>query len=169
MKVFLDTGDVAAVRRAHETGLLDGVTTNPRHIARAGRRFRDVVKEICDVVSGPVSVEVMAEDADGMVAEAVEIAALAPNVAVKIPMTVEGMKAVPVLEQDKQISLDSFVLPKEEGEVDWQFLQGGSGSPFTALPFSRQLRQDCPLLHLHQVSQALYIVSLLDGVVHLGQ
>jgi len=104
MKIFLDTGDVDAIRIANATGLVDGVTTNPSHIAKTGRPFKEVVKEICDIVSGPISAEVMAEDAAGMVAEAVEIAGIAPNVAVKIPMTVEGMKAVPILEEEKSIA-----------------------------------------------------------------
>jgi transaldolase len=103
MKIFLDTGDVEAVRRAADTGLLDGVTTNPSHIAKTGRKFRDIVKEICGLVSGPVSAEVLSETADGMIEEAEDVAAIAPNVVVKIPMTVEGMKAVPVLEREKEI------------------------------------------------------------------
>lgn len=103
MKIFLDTGDVEAVRRAADTGLLDGVTTNPSHIARTGRKFRDTVKEICGLIAGPVSAEVLSETADGMVREAQEVAAIAPNVVVKIPMTVEGMKAVPILEGEKDI------------------------------------------------------------------
>ena len=84
MKIFLDTGDVDAIRIANATGLVDGVTTNPSHIAKTGRPFKEVVKEICDIVSGPISAEVMAEDAAGMVAEAVEIAGIAPNVAVRL-------------------------------------------------------------------------------------
>ena len=102
MKIFLDTGDVEAIKRAHDTGLLDGITTNPTHIAKTGRKFQDVVKEICGIVSGPVSVEAMADTAEGLVNEAQKAAQLAPNIAIKIPMTVEGLKAVPILE-DKSI------------------------------------------------------------------
>ncbi|MDT8302156.1 MAG: fructose-6-phosphate aldolase [Sedimentisphaerales bacterium] len=98
MKIFLDTGDVEAIKRAHDTGLLDGITTNPTHIAKTGRKFQDVVKEICGIVSGPVSVEAMADTAEGLVNEAQKAAHLAQNVAIKIPMTVEGLKAVPILE-----------------------------------------------------------------------
>ncbi|UCF14040.1 MAG: fructose-6-phosphate aldolase [Phycisphaerales bacterium] len=98
MKIFLDTGDVESIKRASDTGLLDGVTTNPTHIAKTGRKFQDVVKEICGIVSGPVSVEAMAETAEDLVREAEKTARLAPNVAIKIPMTVEGLKAVPILE-----------------------------------------------------------------------
>ncbi|MHC4630031.1 MAG: transaldolase family protein, partial [Planctomycetota bacterium] len=65
MKIFLDTGDVEAVRKAYDTGLIDGVTTNPSHIAKTGRKFRDVVKEICSIVPGPISAEAVAEKSDG--------------------------------------------------------------------------------------------------------
>lgn len=99
MKIFLDTGDVEAIKRANDTGLLDGVTTNPTHIAKTGRKFQDVVKEICGIVSGPVSVEAVAETAEDLVREAGKAAQLAPNVAIKIPMTVDGLKAVPILEE----------------------------------------------------------------------
>jgi len=98
MKIFLDTGDVEAIKRANDTGLLDGVTTNPTHIARTGRKFQDVVKEICGIVSGPVSVEAVADTTEHLVREAETTARLAPNVAIKIPMTVDGLKAVPTLE-----------------------------------------------------------------------
>jgi transaldolase len=82
---------------------VDGVTTNPTYIAKSGKNFKSVVEEICKIVPGPVSAEAMAETADGMVKEAVEIASIAPNVVVKIPMNVEGLKAVPVLEQQKNV------------------------------------------------------------------
>ena len=103
MKIFIDSADVEAIRKANETGLVDGVTTNPSFIAKSGRKFTEVVKEICSFVKGPVSVEVMAETCEGMVDEAQKVAELAPNIVVKIPMTVEGMKAIPVLEQEKKI------------------------------------------------------------------
>ena len=98
MKIFLDTGDIDAIKRAHDTGLLDGVTTNPTHIAKTGRKFQDVAKEICAIVAGPVSVEAMGHTADELVCDAQIAAQLAPNIAIKIPMTVEGLKAVPILE-----------------------------------------------------------------------
>jgi transaldolase len=98
MKIFLDTGDVEAIRRANDTGLLDGVTTNPSHIAKTGRPFRDVAREICDIVAGPVSVEAMGDTAEALVQDARRAAEIAPNIAIKIPMTVEGLKAVPILE-----------------------------------------------------------------------
>jgi transaldolase len=103
MKLFLDTADPEAVARAHETGLLDGVTTNPSKVAATGRGFREVVTEICSITPGPVSAEAMRETAHGMIEEAPRIAAIAPNVVVKIPMTAEGLKAVPVLERDRGV------------------------------------------------------------------
>lgn len=103
MRIFLDTGNPEAIKKGVETGLITGVTTNPTHIAKTGRKFRDVVQEICQIVPGPVSVEAMAEDADGLIREAREIAELAPNIAIKIPMTVEGLKAVPVLTKEHNI------------------------------------------------------------------
>jgi len=106
----MDTGDVEAVRKVAATGLLDGVTTNPSHIARTGRKFRDVVKEICGIVAGPVSVEALSETAEGMVREAQDLAAIAPHVVIKIPMTVEGMKAVPILERDNGIKTNVTML-----------------------------------------------------------
>lgn len=103
MKLFLDTADVEAIRRAHATGLLDGVTTNPSHVAKANRIFEEVVVEICAIVPGHVSVEAVADTADGLVAEARRLAALAPQIVIKIPMTPEGLRAVPVLEREHRI------------------------------------------------------------------
>lgn len=98
MKLFLDTADTEAIRRAHGTGMLDGVTTNPTHIAKAGRPYAEVIGEICAIVSGPVSVEAVGRSADELVESAKEMRKLGPNVNVKIPMTVEGIKAVRTLE-----------------------------------------------------------------------
>jgi len=106
MKIFLDTADVEAVRRVHATGLLDGVTTNPSKVAEAGRKFTEVVKEICSIIPGPVSAEAMSETAEEMIEEAQRIASIAPNVVVKIPMTVEGLKAIPVLEKEKKVKVN---------------------------------------------------------------
>lgn len=103
MKLFLDTANLAAIRRAQATGLLDGVTTNPTHVAKAGQVFEDVVEEICRVVPQHVSVEAVAADTDGLVREAQRLAALAPQIVIKIPMTREGLRAVPVLEGEHKI------------------------------------------------------------------
>ncbi len=96
MKFFLDTGNVEEVRRAAELGVLDGVTTNPTLLAKEGKPFREALLEMCalvDIVNG----EVVATEAEGMIAEGREIAALHPNIVVKIPMTPEGFKAIRVL------------------------------------------------------------------------
>ncbi len=93
MKFFVDTADVAEIRELSESGLVDGVTTNPSLIAKAGRDFVEVVAEICAIVDGPVSAEVTATEADGMVQEGRKLAAIADNVTVKVPLTMEGLKA----------------------------------------------------------------------------
>jgi len=93
MKFFVDTADVAEIRELAATGLIDGVTTNPSLVMKAGRPFRDVIAEICDIVPGPVSAEVAALDADTMIAEGKALAGIATNVAVKVPLTWDGLKA----------------------------------------------------------------------------
>jgi transaldolase len=99
MKIFLDTADVQVLRDANETGLLDGVTTNPSKLAKTGKKVMDVIEEICAFVKGPVSVEAMGDTVEEMVQEADRYSRIAPNVNVKIPMTRIGLKAVPVLER----------------------------------------------------------------------
>jgi len=93
MKFFVDTADIGEIRELAETGLLDGVTTNPSLVLKAGRPFVDVIADICAVVPGPVSAEVAAIDLDGMLAEGRKLAAIADNVAVKVPLTFDGLKA----------------------------------------------------------------------------
>jgi transaldolase len=93
MKFFVDTADVAEIEDLAATGLLDGVTTNPSLVAKSGRSFLEVVREICALVDGPVSAEVTALEAEPMVAEGRKLADLAPNVCVKIPLTWDGLKA----------------------------------------------------------------------------
>jgi transaldolase len=93
MKFFVDTADVADIADLAATGLLDGVTTNPSLIAKSGRNFLEVVKEICGIVTGPVSAEVVAMDYEGMLREADIVRKLAPNVCVKLPLTMDGLKA----------------------------------------------------------------------------
>lgn len=92
MKFFVDTADLAEIRDLASTGLLDGVTTNPSLVAKAGRNFLDLVAEICEVVTGPVSAEVAATDFETMLAEGKHLAKIAPNVAVKVPLTPAGLK-----------------------------------------------------------------------------
>ena len=133
MKIFLDTGEVNAIKRASETGLVDGVTTNPSHIAKTGRKFTEVVKEICGIVPGPVSAEAVAETADDLVREAEGIASLAENVVVKIPMTIEGLKAVPILEEEKKIRTNvTMVFSSTQA-----FLAMKVGASFVSIVLSR--------------------------------
>ncbi len=100
MKIFLDTANVDQIREAASWGVVDGVTTNPSLIAKEGRVFEDVVREICEIVDGPISAEVISLEADGMVKEARELAKIHENIVIKIPMTKEGMKAVRILNDE---------------------------------------------------------------------
>ncbi len=100
MKFFLDTANVEEIKKALEWGILDGVTTNPTLISKTGRPFKEVVKEILELVDGPVSLETVSLDAEGMIREGRMLAELGENVVVKIPMTPEGLKAVQVLESE---------------------------------------------------------------------
>lgn len=93
MKFFIDTAAVQEIREAHTLGLVDGVTTNPSLIAKSGRKFKDVIKEITAIVDGPISAEVIALDAEGMVKEAKELVKIHKNIVIKVPMTPEGLKA----------------------------------------------------------------------------
>ena len=93
MKFFLDTANIDEIKDAHAMGMVDGVTTNPSLIAREGRDFEEVIKEICEIVDGPISAEVISTDTEGMLKEARHLAGLHKNIVVKIPMTVDGIKA----------------------------------------------------------------------------
>ncbi|MFN9711508.1 MAG: transaldolase family protein, partial [Alphaproteobacteria bacterium] len=93
MQIFLDTTDTAVLKDLVATGLIDGVTTNPTLIAKSGRNMLEVITEICGIVSGPVSAEVAAMDVAGMLAEGRKLAAVAPNIVVKVPLTREGLTA----------------------------------------------------------------------------
>jgi transaldolase len=102
MKFFIDTADVAQIRTAHELGLVDGVTTNPSLIAKSGRDFKEVITEITGIVDGPISAEVIALDAPGMLTEGRELARIHSNIVIKVPMTEAGLKAT------KQFSADGI-------------------------------------------------------------
>jgi transaldolase len=97
MKFFVDTADVDAIRELHDLGMVDGVTTNPSLILKSGRDILEVTKEICEIVSGPVSAEGVALTADEMIAEGRKLAEIAPNIAVKVPLTWDGLKTCKVL------------------------------------------------------------------------
>ena len=93
MKFFIDTADINEIRQAQDMGLLDGVTTNPSLIAKTGRGFEEVIAEICELVDGPISAEVVSTDFEGIVREAKELVKIHPNIVVKIPLIKEGLKA----------------------------------------------------------------------------
>jgi transaldolase len=100
MKFFADTAEVTDIRELAELGLLDGVTTNPSLVAKSGRQFREVISEICRIVEGPVSAEVVSIDYDGMMREAADLRKIAGNVAIKVPLTLDGLKACKALSSD---------------------------------------------------------------------
>jgi transaldolase len=100
MKFFIDTADVAEITDLAASGLVDGVTTNPSLVAKSGRNFLEVVREICELVPGPVSAEVAAVDHDGMLAEGRKLARIAPNVCVKVPLTWDGLKVCKALSSE---------------------------------------------------------------------
>ena len=100
MKFFVDTADIAAIRELHELGMVDGVTTNPSLILKSGRDIAEVTREICELVPGPVSAEVVAADAEGMIREGKHLAQIASNITVKVPLTWDGLKACRALSDD---------------------------------------------------------------------
>ena len=97
MKFFIDTANIEEIQKSHELGLLDGVTTNPSLISKENRDFKDLLKEICRIVDGPVNAEVVSKDAAGMIAEARDLTKIADNIVVNIPLIEEGLKAVKAL------------------------------------------------------------------------
>lgn len=100
MKIFIDTANVEEIKEAATWGILDGVTTNPSLIAKEGRDIKEVINEICEIVDGPISAEVISLESDKMIEEAFELAKLHKNIVIKIPMCVEGLKAVSILNQN---------------------------------------------------------------------
>ena len=100
MKFFIDTANIEQIKDANDMGMVDGVTTNPSLIAKEDGEFKDIIAQICQIVDGPVSAEVISLEYEGMVSEARELVKIADNIAVKIPMTVEGLKAVKTLSEE---------------------------------------------------------------------
>ncbi|MFI0395669.1 fructose-6-phosphate aldolase [Paracoccus jiaweipingae] len=100
MKFFVDTADTAAIKELNDLGMVDGVTTNPSLILKSGRDIAEVTREICAMVEGPVSAEVVAENADDMIREGKHLAQIAPNITVKVPLTWDGLKACKVLSSE---------------------------------------------------------------------
>lgn len=101
MKFFIDTANISEIIEAHSMGMVDGVTTNPSLIAKEGRRLEETVREICEIVNGPVSAEVISTEYDGMVKEAAKLAEIHENIVVKIPMTIDGLKATRTLTEER--------------------------------------------------------------------
>lgn len=132
MKLFLDTANIDAIVRANDTGLLDGVTTNPTKILETGKPFRKVLEEICSVVAGPVSAEAVAEKAGDIVAEARKIAALAPNIAIKVPMTPEGLKACKILRGEGIMVNATMIFAPDQAMLAMK-----AGASFASLVLSR--------------------------------
>ena len=115
MKFYIDTANVEEIKKANDMGVICGVTTNPSLIAKSGRNFNEVIKEITEIVDGPISGEVKPTtlDAEGMIKEGREIASIHPNMVVKIPMTTEGLKAVKVLSSENiktNVTLTSILI-----------------------------------------------------------
>lgn len=100
MKFFIDTANIAEIKEAADLGVLDGVTTNPSLISKVDGKFEDIIKQICEIVNGPVSAEVVSLDYKGMVAEAIPLSKIHENVVIKVPMTMDGVKAVKHLESE---------------------------------------------------------------------
>ncbi len=103
MKFFVDTAEIAEIKELHDLGMVDGVTTNPSLILKSGRDITEVTKEICGIVSGPVSAEVASTEADAMLAEGLKLAKIAPNIAVKVPLTWAGLKTCKTLTDQGQM------------------------------------------------------------------
>lgn len=100
MKFFIDTANIDEIREANAMGMADGVTTNPSLIAKEGRNFEEIIQDICKIVDGPISAEVIALDTEGMLKEARQLATIHKNIVVKIPMTIDGLKAVRTLKEE---------------------------------------------------------------------
>jgi transaldolase len=100
MKFFIDTANIEEIKEANDMGMVDGVTTNPSLIAKEGRDFKEIIAEICEIVDGPISAEVISLEEAGMVSEARELAKIHENIVVKIPMTIDGLKAVRTLSSE---------------------------------------------------------------------
>ena len=109
MKFFIDTASVDEIKEAHSMGMVDGVTTNPSLIAKEGRVFEEVIKEISEIVDGPISAEVISLDAEGMVEEARELAKIHENIVIKVPMTVDGLKATRMIRSWQSIAINNHV------------------------------------------------------------
>ena len=144
MRFFIDTANVEDIRKANDMGIICGVTTNPSLIAKEGRDFNEVIKEITSIVDGPISGEVKATttDAEGMIKEGREIAAIHPNMIVKIPMTTEGLKAVKVLNAEGIKTNVTLVFTSNQA-----LLAARAGATYVS-PFLGRLDDILSLIHI---------------------
>ncbi len=127
MRFFVDTADVDAIAELNDLGMVDGVTTNPSLIMKSGRDIKEVTKEICNMVDGPVSAETVALDAEGMIAEGRELAKIADNIAIKVPLTWAGLKACKVLTDEDRMVNVTLCFSRQSGAV-WRPRQGRRSS-----------------------------------------
>ncbi|MEA4882202.1 MAG: fructose-6-phosphate aldolase [Clostridia bacterium] len=173
MKLFIDTANVEEIRSAAEMGIICGVTTNPSLVAREGRDFKQVVLEICSIVDGPVSAEVISQDAPGMVREALGIVEWSPNIVIKIPMTAEGLKAVKIL-SSKDIKTNVTLV----FTVNQALLAARAGATYVS-PFVGRLddigaegmdvvAQIAALFNTHNIETEI-IAASIRGPVHVTQ
>jgi transaldolase len=110
MKLFLDTANIQEIKEAWELGVIDGVTTNPTHISKENRKFRQLIEDICSIVDGPISVEAVSLNAEEIVKEAEELSKISPNIVVKIPAIKEGIKAAKILSKKERKYIPIMVL-----------------------------------------------------------
>lgn len=152
MEIFIDSADINEIREAKKLGVVDGVTTNPTLVAKTGRSFGEVIKEIFEEISGPVSLEVISLDAAGMVNEARKLSEISENVVVKIPMTSEGLKAVKTLTENKIKTNVTLVFSSAQA-----FLAAKAGASYVS-PFVGRL-DDIGHVGMDVVSQILKIYN----------
>ncbi len=155
MKIWLDTAEVSLVEEFAATGAISGVTTNPTLIARSGRDFRTVVKEMCDLVPGPVSAEVTGESHGEMVKEAGELVEIAKNIVIKIPMTLEGLKATRILAAEK-IKVNATLI----FSVEQALLAARAGAAFASVFVGRL--DDVGASGLAVVEEAVIVMNNFD-------
>ena len=157
MKFFIDSADIAEIRDLAETGLVDGITTNPSLVAKTGRSFVEVVKEICAVVSGPVSAEVTATDTKGMLAEGRKLAKIADNIAVKVPLTRDGLKACRTLRDEGTMVNVTLCFSAAQA-----LLAAKAGASFVS-PFVGRL-DDIGMDGMELISDIVQIYSMYDAI-----
>jgi len=157
MKFFIDSADIAEIRDLAETGLVDGITTNPSLVAKTGRSFVEVVKEICSIVPGPVSAEVTATDTKGMLAEGRKLAKIADNIAVKVPLTRDGLKACRTLRDEGTMVNVTLCFSAAQA-----LLAAKAGASFIS-PFVGRL-DDVGMDGMELISDIVQIYSMYDEI-----